>query len=115
VNLLGDNIDTINKIAQTLIDASKEVGLEVNVERTEYMLVSRDQNADQNRDIQTGNRSFENVSHFKYLGTIETNKNLIKEEIKSRLNSRNACYHSVHNLLSSLMFSRGLKIIIIRQ
>jgi hypothetical protein len=42
VNLLGDNIDTINKNTQTLIDASKEVGLEVNVEKTKHMLVSRD-------------------------------------------------------------------------
>jgi hypothetical protein len=45
VNLLGDNIDTINKKTQTLIDASKEVGLEVNLEIVWYMLVSRDQNA----------------------------------------------------------------------
>jgi hypothetical protein len=45
VNLLGDNIGTINKNAQTLIDAIKEVGPEVNVEKTKYMLVSRDQNA----------------------------------------------------------------------
>jgi hypothetical protein len=35
VNLLGDNIDTINKNTETLIDASKEVGLEVNVEKTQ--------------------------------------------------------------------------------
>jgi hypothetical protein len=41
MNRLGDNIDTINKNTQTLIDASKEVGLEVNVEKTKYMLVSR--------------------------------------------------------------------------
>jgi hypothetical protein len=47
VNLLGDNIDTINKNTETLIDASKEVGLEVNVEQTKYMSVSHDQNADQ--------------------------------------------------------------------
>jgi hypothetical protein len=45
VNLLGDNIDTINKNTHTLIDASKDVGLEVNVEKTKYMLVSRGQNA----------------------------------------------------------------------
>jgi hypothetical protein len=56
MNLLGDNIDTINKNTQTLIDASKEVGLEVNVEKTMYMLVSRDQNAGQNREIKIGNR-----------------------------------------------------------
>jgi hypothetical protein len=62
VNLLGDNIDTINKNTETLTDASKEVGLEVNVEITKYMLVSLDQNAGQNRKIKIGNRSFENVS-----------------------------------------------------
>jgi hypothetical protein len=82
VNLLGDNIDTINKNTQTLIDASKEVGLEVNVEKTKYMLVSRDQNAGQNREIQIGNRTFETMSQFKYLGTTVTNQNFIKEEIK---------------------------------
>jgi hypothetical protein len=62
VNLLGDNIDTINRNMETLTDASKEVGLEVNVEKTKYMLVFRDQNAGQNREIKIGNRSFENVS-----------------------------------------------------
>jgi uncharacterized protein (UPF0335 family) len=51
VNLLEDNIDTINKNTQTLTDASKEVGLEVNVEKTKYMLVSRDQNAGRDREI----------------------------------------------------------------
>jgi hypothetical protein len=51
VNLLGDNIDTINKNRETLFDASKEVALEVNVENTKYMLVSRNRNAGQNRDI----------------------------------------------------------------
>jgi hypothetical protein len=40
VNLLGDNIDTINRNTETLIDASKEVGLEVNAEKTNYVAVS---------------------------------------------------------------------------
>jgi alpha-acetolactate decarboxylase len=48
VNLLGHNTDTINKNTQTLIDASEEVGLEVNIEKTKYMLVSWDRNASQN-------------------------------------------------------------------
>jgi hypothetical protein len=39
-NLLGDNIDTIKRNTQTLIDASKEIGLEVNRGKTKYMLVS---------------------------------------------------------------------------
>jgi hypothetical protein len=106
VNLLGDNIGIINKNTQTLIDASKEVGLEVNVEKTKYMLVSRDQNAGQTREIKVGSRSFENVSQFKYLGTTVTNQNLIQEENGRRLNSGNACYHSVQNLLSSRLLSK---------
>jgi hypothetical protein len=48
VNLLGDNITTINKNTETLIDAGKDVGLEVNAEKIKYMLLSRHQNAGQN-------------------------------------------------------------------
>jgi hypothetical protein len=99
VNLLGDNIDTTQKNTETLIDASKEVGLEVNSEKTKYMLLSHQQNAGQNRDIKTTNRYFENVSQFKYTTVIY--QNLIQAEIKSRLILVNACCHSVQNVLSS--------------
>jgi hypothetical protein len=109
MNLLGDNINTLNRNTETLIDASKEVGLEVNIEKTKYMLVFRDQNADQNQGIKIGNRSFENVSQFKHLETTVTNQHLIQEEITRRLNSGNACYHSVQNLLSSHLLSNNVK------
>jgi hypothetical protein len=101
VNLLGDNIDTLKKKTQILIDASKEVGLEINVEKTKYMLLSRHQNVGRYRDIKKANRSFENASQFNYLGKTVTNQNLI-EVTKRRLNSGSACYHSVQNLLSSV-------------
>jgi hypothetical protein len=101
VNLLEDSIDTINKNTESLIDASKEVGLEVNAEKTKYMLVSRDQNAGQNQAIRIGNGSSENASQFKYLGTSVIGQNIIQEEIKRRVNSGNASYHSVQNLLLS--------------
>jgi hypothetical protein len=111
VDLLGDNIGTTKKNTETLIDASKEVGLEINVEKTMYMLLSRHQNVGRNRDIRIANRSFENVSQFKYLRTTVTNQNLIREEIKRRLNSGNACYHSVQNLLTSRLLSKNLKLV----
>jgi hypothetical protein len=79
----------------TVLDASKEVGLEINAEKTKYMLLSYHQNARQNHDINISNRSFENVAQFEYLGTTVTNQNLIQKGVKKKLNSGNACYHSV--------------------
>jgi hypothetical protein len=110
VNLLGDNIDTIKKNTETLTDPNKEVGLEINVEETKYMLLSRHHNVGQNRDIKIANRLFRNVSQFKYLGKRVTNQNLIQEEIKRRLNCGNACYHLVQNLLSSCLLLKHLQI-----
>jgi hypothetical protein len=73
------------------------------------MFLCPHQNADQDQDIKA-NRSFENVSQFKYLGTTVTNENLFQEEIKKGLNSGNVCYHSIQNLLSSRLLSKNLKI-----
>ena len=49
-------------------------------------------------------------NYFIVLGTTLTNQNSIAEEIKSRLRSGNACYHSVQNLLSSRLLSKNLKV-----
>jgi hypothetical protein len=70
-------------ICKSVIDVSKEVGLEINRENEIYVL-SHHQNAGQNHDIKIGNRC-ENVAQFIYLGTTITNPNLIQEEIKRRL------------------------------
>jgi retron-type reverse transcriptase len=66
VNLLRNNIDAIKKNTETLIDVSEKVGLEIKVEKTKYMLLSRQQNVGQNKDIKISDRLFENVSQFKY-------------------------------------------------
>jgi hypothetical protein len=74
------------------------------------MLLSCHQNAGQNHNIEIGDRFFKNVAQFKYLGMTVTNQNLIQEEIKGRLNSSNASYHPVQNLLSSRLLSKNVKI-----
>jgi hypothetical protein len=101
----------VKKNTETLSDASKEVGLEVNAEKTKYdMSMSRHQNAGQNHGIKIANRSVENVAHLIYFGTAVTNQNLIQEKIKRRLNLGTACCHSVQNVLSSRLLSKDVKI-----
>ena len=70
-NILGGSIHTIKKNTEALVVASKENGLEVNVDKTKYMVV-------------IDNSSFERVEEFRYLGTTVTNKNSVREEIKNR-------------------------------
>jgi hypothetical protein len=74
------------------------------------MSLSHHQKAVQNHNIKTNNRSFENVAKFKYLGTTVTHQNLIKDKIKSRLDSGNAYFHSSRNLLSSRQLPKTIKI-----
>ena len=79
------------------------------VQTGDYVVMSRDHNAGRIHSVRTDNSTFERVEEFKYLGTTLTNQNSIAEEIKSRLRSGNACYHSVQNLLSSRLLSKEFK------
>ena len=105
---------TVTENAETLLVATKEIGLEVNDDKTKYMVMSRDWNAGWGHSVKTDNSSIERVEEFKYLGTTLTDQNSIQEEIKSRLNLGNACYYSVQNLLSSRLLPKNLKIKIYR-
>ena len=67
VNILGGSAHTV-KDAEALVVATKETGLEVNADKTKYMIVSRDQNAGRSYSMKTDNSSIERVEEFKYLG-----------------------------------------------
>jgi hypothetical protein len=67
-------------------------------------------NAEQNHYVKITDRCFENVAQFTYLGTTILTQNLIQEEIKRRLNSGNACYHLIQNLLPCRLLSKNIKV-----
>jgi hypothetical protein len=110
VYLLGDSVNTIKESSETLLQANRDVSLQIDVEKTKYMIMSHHPNSGQNQNIRIANESYEKVAKFKYLGMTITNQNDIYDEIKSRLNSGNACYCSVQNLLSPCLTSKNIKI-----
>jgi hypothetical protein len=69
VNLLGDNVNAIKENSETLLETSRDIGLQINAEKTKYMIMSRHPNLVQNQNIRIANESFKNVEKFKYFGT----------------------------------------------
>jgi len=99
VNILGGSVRTVKENAEALVIAAKEIGLEVNSDKTKYMVMSQDWNAERGHSVKINNSSFERVEEFRYLGMTLTDQNSIQEEIKSRLKVGNACCYLVQNLL----------------
>jgi hypothetical protein len=88
---LGGSVHTTKTNEEALVVAAKESGLEVIADKTNYTVMSRDQDAGRNRSVKSDNNFFEKLEEFKYLTTSLTNQNSIQEEISKRLRAGNAC------------------------
>jgi hypothetical protein len=106
VNIMGGSVHTIKNNVESLVIASKETGLEVNADKTKYMVMFRDQNAGRSHSMKIDSKPLERVEEFRYLDITVRNQNFIHEEIMSRLKPGNACYHSVQNFLFSTLLPK---------
>ena len=109
VNLIGDNIRTIERNSDVLLNACKDIGSAVNSGKTKNLEVGGSPAMIANGHIAVGSNSYEKLKTFKYLGLLLTNKNSIYEEIECRHKSGNCCC-SVETILSSQFLSKLLKI-----
>jgi hypothetical protein len=83
-SLVGDSVSAIKENTESPLEASRDIGLQINAEKTKYMIMSRHPNSGQDQNIRIANESFEIVTKFKYLGTTLTNKQINKFMMKSR-------------------------------
>jgi hypothetical protein len=70
---LGDSVNTIKENSEMLSEASRDIGLETNAEKTKYMIMFHHPNSGQNQNVRIAYESFEKVAKFKNLGTTLTN------------------------------------------
>jgi hypothetical protein len=107
---LGGRVHAIKKNREALVVASKETGLEANVDDSKYIVMSQDRNAGRSHNTKTDNRFFQRLEQLLYLGITLTNQHSSQEELKSRFKSGNPCYLSMPNLLSLSLPSTNIKI-----
>jgi hypothetical protein len=75
VNIVGESVHNVKENEEALLVASKETGLDVNADKTKYMVLSRDQKARRSHSMKNENRPFGRVEEFKLLRTASTNQN----------------------------------------
>ena len=83
VNILGGSIHTLKENAEALVAATREIGLEVNADKTKHMVMSRDQNAGRIHSVRIDNSTFDIVEEFKYLETNSTNQILLRKKLRA--------------------------------
>ena len=72
------NVVSLNRNADVLLNACKDIGLAVNIGKTKYMEIGRHQGMRANAHFKIGSNSYEKVETFKYLGSLLTNQNSIQ-------------------------------------
>jgi hypothetical protein len=107
VVILGRSVTAIEEVVTQLQEATQTAGLIINQEKTKYMEITRKTDIEQALVI--NDMLFEEVNCFKYLGSMITSKNEIKEEIKARITAVNSCYYALKHIFKSRAVSKAVK------
>jgi hypothetical protein len=82
-NMLRGSVQPVRENAEALVISAKEIGLEVNTDKTKYMVMSRVQNAGRDQGVKIDKSSIERVEEFKYLGAALTDKIPFRKKLRA--------------------------------
>ena len=109
INLLGETREDVRRLCGELLIMARRVGLEVNEDKTEYLVMSR--NRVDEGPLEVDGMRFRNVTEFRYLGSTVTSDNDINYEVAARIQSANRCLFSLNDILRSRHLSRRAKLL----
>ncbi|KAL4148126.1 hypothetical protein QTP88_002420 [Uroleucon formosanum] len=108
--IMEDSQDGLKDLLNRLEKAAMKVGLHINEDKTEYMVVGRRDTIRLYPTLNVNNRNFKRTRQFKYLGSILSERNEIEIEIGTKIQSGNKCLYGLAKLLGSRSLSRELKL-----
>ena len=108
LDLMGESREEVRRFCSQLLVTARRVGLEVNAEKTEYLVLSRLRRDD--APLEVDGLRFNNVTEFRYLGSTVTHVNDMTYEVNARIQSGDRCLHSLTPLFRSKSLSRRSKL-----
>jgi hypothetical protein len=109
VVILGRAVKHIAGTLEGMISVASQMGVPVNVSRTNYML-NRKKKRNEREEIKINGQKYENVEMFKYLGFLITNTNEVEAEIKAGIIDGNKYYHAPGRLLKKRCITQALTV-----
>jgi endonuclease/exonuclease/phosphatase family metal-dependent hydrolase len=100
----------IRQVYKEIERRTQEMGLMVNEKKTKYMMISTRQKQRQIQNLKVGDKTFEGVSKFRYLGNVIDREGRISECIKDRIQAGNKAYAANYHMLKSKIIKRAVKI-----
>ncbi|KAL4082425.1 hypothetical protein QTP88_021321 [Uroleucon formosanum] len=105
--IIGSTRQDVAIRTNDLLKAAKPMGLEVNQDKTKYLVMTR--GTRDISDLVVENYTFQQVENFKYLGANINQYNYMHNEIKIRISVANKGYYALEKLFKSKFLSRRSK------